>query len=168
MSKERAPPTKWELRQLSAVFLYLYGMQIEPFFNSKTLEVERSPKTKRIRHVYADGRLIMSLRSSDGFLVLTPEGWRLLQASGQLVGYTVETTSDVAEFVSQGRSLFSKHVVRADPSIRPGDDVCIVAPPTGSIVAVGRAVLPGEEMGCLRRGKAVRTRKGVKEAKCSG
>ncbi|MEM0376797.1 MAG: PUA domain-containing protein [Thermofilum sp.] len=163
MSGRRAPPTKWELRQIAAVLLYLYGAHVEPLLESRTVEVERSPTTGRIRHVYVDGKLAMTLRSSDGFLVLTPEGWRLLRASNQPVGYAVETTQDVAEFVSQGRNLFSKHVVKADPNIIPGDDVCIVAQPTGSVIAVGRAVLPGEEMGRLKRGKAVKTRKGVKE-----
>lgn len=163
MPGRRERPTEWELRQITAAFLYLYGVCIEPLFESGVVEVERSSKTGRIRHVYINGRLVLTLRSSDGFLVLTPAGWKLLRASGHLTPHVVETTHDVAEFVSQGRSLFSKHVIRANHGILPGDEVCIVSQPEGLIAATGRAVLPGEDMGLLKRGKAVRIRRGVKE-----
>lgn len=157
----RAEANEWELRQLVATFFYLYGIDITPLIKTRSVEVERSPKTGRIRHVYIDGKMFASLRSSDGFLVLTPEGWSLLQSQLHSVAHVVEINSDVARFVSKGRSLFSKHVSKADPSILPGDDVCIISQPEGSIVAVGRAVLPGEDMGRIKRGKAVKVRKGV-------
>jgi len=61
--------------------------------------------------------------------------------------------------VAEGRNVFAKHVVEADPEIRSGDEV-IVVDERDILVAVGKAVLSGEEMVAFSRGIAVKTRIG--------
>jgi Prefoldin, molecular chaperone implicated in de novo protein folding, alpha subunit len=151
-------PSGWERRQIVAVVRYLYGFDISALLANRDLRVYRSPATGRLRHVYLDGMLAMSLRSSDGFLVLTPACWEMLRKAS-LKRHEVIVPTDVARFVAEGKSLFSKHVEAADPEILPGDEVCVVS--EGKVVAVGKAVLPGRDMGAIRRGKAVKIRKGV-------
>jgi len=62
--------------------------------------------------------------------------------------------------IREGRNVFAKHVVKADPWIRPQDEV-IVVNDRRELLAVGRAVLTGSEMTQFKRGIAVKTRRGV-------
>jgi archaeosine-15-forming tRNA-guanine transglycosylase len=56
--------------------------------------------------------------------------------------------------------VFAKHVLGADPALRP-DEETIVTVPSGEVIAVGKALLTGKEMLGFKRGVAVRVRKGV-------
>lgn len=70
--------------------------------------------------------------------------------------------SDVAEFIRQGRNVFAKHVVVADPEIRPEAEVLVVNE-RDALLGVGKAVLTGREMTAFKTGAAVKTRHGVDE-----
>jgi uncharacterized protein with predicted RNA binding PUA domain len=72
----------------------------------------------------------------------------------------VVVRDDVAEFIRAGRNVFAKHVVSADSSIRPQDEVIVIREKR-QLLAVGRAVLAGWEMTQFKRGIAVKTRRGV-------
>ncbi len=74
-------------------------------------------------------------------------------------GYRVVIRDDVAEFVAQGKNAFAKHVVAADPAIRAGDDVLVVAG-NDRLIACGAAVVSGTEMLAFNYGVAVRVRQG--------
>jgi predicted RNA-binding protein (TIGR00451 family) len=54
------------------------------------------------------------------------------------------------------------HVVKTDQEIRAKDEV-IVVDEGGKVLAVGRAVLSGEEMKVFKIGVAVKVRRGCKE-----
>ena len=70
---------------------------------------------------------------------------------------------DYAEpFVAKGRSAFAKHVLDADPNIRPQDEVVVINS-RNEVLATGRALLTGTEMKAFCRGIAVRVRRGVTE-----
>jgi predicted RNA-binding protein (TIGR00451 family) len=69
---------------------------------------------------------------------------------------------DVSTFIAEGGDVFAKHVVKADNDIRPKDEV-IVVDERGEVLAVGRAVLSGEEMIAFMRGVAVKARRGCVE-----
>lgn len=72
----------------------------------------------------------------------------------------VVVRGDVAECIRAGRNVFAKHVVSADSSIRPQDEVIVVSD-RRQLLAVGRAVLAGWEMTQFKRGIAVKTRRGA-------
>ncbi len=153
--------SEWDLAVLKAVLRYQYGAGAEEVLGGP-VAVERSERTGRMRHVYVGGKMVATIRASDGFLVLTLEGARLMLSALPPPRARVIAHPEAVPFVARGRSLFAKHVVDADDEIRAGDEV-IVVDREDRLVAVGRAVLSGWEMKELKRGVAVRIRRGVAE-----
>jgi uncharacterized protein with predicted RNA binding PUA domain len=74
----------------------------------------------------------------------------------------VVVQEDVADFIAQGKNVFAKHVVSADPDIRCGDEVLVVAG-NDRLLACGTAVLSGTEMPAFNYGGAVKVRQGSAE-----
>ncbi len=125
-----------------------------------SIQITKSRKTNKIRLIFRDGKLVSTLRARDGFLALTTEGAAIILRSMRQPPNLVEIRGEVKEFISAGRNVFAKHVVRADPLIRPQDEV-IVVDEKRELLAVGRAALSGSDMIQFKRGLAVRTRRGV-------
>ena len=115
--------------------------------------------TGRIRQVLFEGVRLATVRASDGRLTLGIEGAKRLQECLPAPGYRVVIREDVAEFVAKGKNAFAKHVVAADPQIRAGDDVMVVAV-DDRLIACGAAVVSGAEMIAFNYGVAVRVRQG--------
>jgi uncharacterized protein with predicted RNA binding PUA domain len=115
--------------------------------------------TGRIRQILSGGVRLATVRASDGRLTLGIEGAKRLRTILPAPGYRVVIQDDVAEFVAQGKNAFAKHVVAADPAIRAGDDVLVVAG-NDRLIACGSAVVSGTEMLAFNYGVAVRVRQG--------
>jgi len=115
--------------------------------------------TGRIRQILFGGVRLATVRASDGRLTLGIEGAKRLRTILPAPGYRVVIREDVAEFVAQGKNAFAKHVVEADPAIRAGDDVLVVAG-NDRLIACGAAVVSGTEMLAFNYGVAVRVRQG--------
>lgn len=123
-------------------------------------EVEfRLSKTKRIRYVLLEGERLATLRAHDGRLTLSMKGSERLKAALPAPSYRVRIDENVAEFVEAGKNAMAKHVVFADPAIRPGEEVLVVKA-GDELVARGTALLSGEEMLAFNYGVAVNVRKG--------
>ena len=149
-----------DLEKLRSIASYQFGENVGEILFPEGVTIVRSKSTGKIKHVYLNGELIATLRPRDGLLSLTIEGARrLLQAKK---GFLVVVKSEAAEAISKGRSVFAKHVIQADEEIRPGDEVLVIDE-RNNLLAVGRALLFGEEMTKFKRGVAVRVRRGVKE-----
>jgi uncharacterized protein with predicted RNA binding PUA domain len=115
--------------------------------------------TGRIRQILFKGVRLATVRAADGRLTLGIEGAKRLMKLLPPPGYRVIVREDVAEFVAQGKNAFAKHVVSADPAIRAGDDVLVVAG-GDRLIACGAAVVSGTEMLAFNYGVAVRVRQG--------
>ncbi len=115
--------------------------------------------TGRIRQIGFEDVRLATVRASDGRLTLGIEGAKRLQACLPAPAYRVIIKDDVAEFVAKGKNAFAKHVVGADPTIRAGDDVMVVAS-EDRLIACGAAVVSGTEMLAFNYGVAVRVRQG--------
>jgi len=115
--------------------------------------------TGRIRQILFGGVRLATVRASDGRLTLGIEGAKRLQSLLPAPGYRVMIRDDVAEFVAKGKNAFAKHVVDADPQIRAGDDVMVIAG-GDHLIACGAAVVSGAEMLAFNYGVAVRVRQG--------
>lgn len=159
---EREKPSAWERKALQRLLLYQFGVDFDLERLGDKLSVERSRRTGRIRKIFVGDTLFASVRLSDGFIVPTPEGWRLLLSVRRC--YFVEVPEDVARYVSQGRTVFSKHVIEADREILPGDEVAVISGEEARVSGSGKAMLPGDSMGVIRRGKAIKTRTGAGES----
>lgn len=156
-------PTPFELMKLRGVANYQFGSRAGIDLFSRNVSVTHSPRTGRLRLIFRDGKLLATLRPRDGLLALSLHGARLLAAKSKPPRWRVIVRKDVASFIKQGKSVFAKHVVSADPRIRPGDEA-IVVDDDDELLAVGRALLSGEEMLSFRNGVAVKVRSGVKTA----
>lgn len=137
---------------------YQFGRGASRFFDR--ISVERSKRTGRMRYVYSRGKLIGTLRPSDGFIVLTVEGGNLIKRALPLPKARVVVSDEAIEFVRQGKSVFAGFVRDADPEMRPGDEALIVNR-MDDLLGVGKAKLNREEMISFSHGVAVKTRSGV-------
>ncbi|MEM4447192.1 MAG: PUA domain-containing protein [Nitrososphaerota archaeon] len=149
----------WVLRKLRLIADYQFFPGAGRILFPDDVEVSFSSRTGRFKEVRFGGVLIASFRSDEGTLALGLKGAELLLKSTQRPRLRAVIKREVARAVAEGRSVFAKHVVEADPEIRPWDEV-IVVDEDDRLVAVGRAVLNGEEMVAFSRGIAVKTRTG--------
>ncbi|MGQ9787878.1 MAG: PUA domain-containing protein [Candidatus Hadarchaeaceae archaeon] len=116
----------------------------------------------RIRQVWLGNQILCTIRASDGFIVLNRKGAELLHAALSPPRLRVTVNDEVASFIATGRTVFAKHVVAADPEIRPAEEVLVVDS-KDKLLACGRALLNGEEMVAFKNGVAVVVRRGLGE-----
>jgi predicted RNA-binding protein (TIGR00451 family) len=155
-------PTNAQLRKLIGVANYQFGKNVGKALFTKETRIECSVRTGRIRHVYLGKRFIATLRPKDGYLALSPHGAEHLLSKMKQPPNIVVVQTDVSGFIRIGGDVFAKHIVRADENLRPAEEV-IVTDEDGRLLAVGRAVLSGNDMKYFKRGVAVKVRRGVDE-----
>ena len=154
--------TAEELFKLRAVASYQLGRGTGATLFTKETMVVRSSRTGRMRYLYRDGKLVATLRPTDGMLALSLAAAQMLMRD-RCFKNVVTVQTDVSDFIKRGRNVFAKHVVRASSTIRPEDEV-IVVNERNELLATGRAFLSGEEMLSFRRGVAVKVRHGSSES----
>jgi predicted RNA-binding protein (TIGR00451 family) len=141
---------------------YQFGKSAGEVLFPDSVTIGFSKKTGRIRHVFLDGKLIATLRPTDGMFSLTIHGAKQIAANLKPLRHWVKVNEDVVLFIAEGKSVFAKHVTAVDVEIRPMEEV-IVLDQKGEVLAVGRAVLTSREMKAFKRGVAVKVRRGVEE-----
>ena len=97
-------------------------------------------------------------------IVLTIEGGQLLHQAAPFPKLRVVVQQEVTQFISEGRSVFARHVKSVDPQLRAGDEVLVVDE-QDKLLAVGKAHLSPQEMIDLTRGVAVKTRHSIEKRK---
>jgi uncharacterized protein with predicted RNA binding PUA domain len=128
------------------------------------LQFEFSRRTGRIKNFSINGMLIATLRT-DGGLALTVGGARFFAENSKAFRENcVVPAQDAVPFVSEGRSLFCRHIEWCGANVRPGSDVAVLDGNNGhdSVIAVGIAVLGSGLMNRYNRGVAVKVREGIK------
>ncbi len=133
---------------------YLFGKGAgNVLFDGCEAEIAR---TGRIRRIRFKGRVIATLRASDGFLILTPEGAKRL-LSLPFPKNRVVVKKDAEEFIRAGKSVFVKFVEDCDREIVPKQEVVVVNE-KDEFLATGTTILSSDEMHSFTKGMAVRTR----------
>ena len=150
------------LRRIRSVADYQFGKGTGVKLFSEGVEIVRSKRTGRIRYVYLDRKRLATLRPTDGLFSLSITGAKRIAENPRSATCLVTVRHDVSRFIAGGSDVFAKHVVKADCDIRPKDEV-IILDARGEVLAVGRAVLSGEEMIAFTRGVAVKVRRGCME-----
>ena len=153
-------PSPAQLRKLVGIANYQFGEGTGSAIFDKHVLIECSKRTGRIRHIYRGRQLVATLRPKDGYLALTPKGANILLTKIENLQNVVVVQDDVSELVKNGGDVFAKHVVQAQASLRPAEEV-IVTDQHRDLLGVGRAVLNGTEMRYFKRGVAVKLRRGV-------
>ena len=115
----------------------------------------------RIRQVRTSAGRIVSV-GVDGRFTLGIDGGRRLAAAFEPPVCRVAVNEDSVPFVRDGRNAFARFVTDADPSIRSGDEVCVVH--DGRLLGVGRAELSASAMADFDTGMAVMVREGAGSA----
>ena len=150
-------PTFKELAKLRAVADYLFEKGVGRALFPDGVRVIRS--RGRVRQVWLGDRPLCTIRASDGFIVLNRLGAERLHRALKPPRLRVVVDADAAPFVAQGKTVFAKHVLGADPEIRPAEEVLVVDQ-NDRLLASGKALLAGEEMLAFKVGKAVQVRRG--------
>ena len=141
---------------------YQFGKGIGAKLFPENVEIAYSRRTGRIRYVYLDGKRLATLRPTDGLFSLSIKGAKRVAENAGSAKCFVVVQDDVSKFIAEGGDVFAAHIVKADDEIRSKDEV-IVVDEDGRVLAVGRAVLPGEEMRSFKTGVAVKVRRGCME-----
>jgi uncharacterized protein with predicted RNA binding PUA domain len=150
------------LRRIRAVADYQFGRGVGPGLFPEEANIVFSKRTGRIRYIYLDGKRLATMRPTDGMLSLSIRGARRIVEGAACARCFVRVQDDVSKFIAEGGDVFAAHVVEADDEIRAKDEV-VVLDGSSKVLAVGRAVLSGEEMKAFKRGVAVKVRRGCVE-----
>jgi len=156
------PDKTGDLRKIRCIADYQFGKGIGSILFPDNVDIVYSKRTGRVRHVYLDGRRLVTLRPRDGFFSLTVFGAKKIVENVKPLCYWVRVQNDISNFVAEGKSVFAKHIVDADEEIRPMEEV-IVINDKDEVLAIGKAVLTGKEMKAFKKGVAVKVRRGVAE-----
>lgn len=123
-----------------------------------------SKRTGRLRRVTLASKVLVTIRATDGRIVLTIWGAKRLHDAVKYPRLRAVVHQEIAHFIAEGRSLFAKHVDGVDSHLRAGDEVLIVDS-KDELLAVGVAQLSPQEMLDLTRGVAVKTRHSIDKRK---
>lgn len=139
---------------------FQFGKGVGEKFFPDQVEIEIS-STKKIRKVYLEDKLLASLRPSDGFFSLSYYGGKRLNNILEGYNYRVKIFNKYVPLVALGYNIMANYVIYCDPNILPKEEV-IVLDELGRVIAVGEAVLNGEEMIDFNYGIAIKTKKTIK------
>jgi predicted RNA-binding protein (TIGR00451 family) len=153
-----------DLQRIRAIANYQFESDVGSSLFPDEVNVTYSPRTGRIRQVSLDGQLLATLRPRDGLFSLTIAGAERLKAVLRPMQSRVVARQEVADVIKSGRNLFARHVATVDEGVKPGSEVMITTR-DDALLAVGKAMLSGEEMLVFKRGVAVKVRRGSEEAK---
>ena len=126
----------------------------------RELSFSYSRKTGRIKSFGINNKLIGTLRS-DGGIALTIFGASILLSDTGFKQNCMIPNEDALPFVSEGRSLFCKHVEWFGSNINIGSEV-VVIDKNDVVLAVGRSVVSQSQLLGRIGDVAVRVREGIK------
>ena len=153
---------KDDVAKLKAIADYKFGSGAGKALFTGNINVEKSKKTGKIRHVYDGKVIIVNMRASDSFLILSKEGAKRLHNAMSYPQNRVVVNKDSEPFALDGKSVFCKFVTDCDDDIRSNDEVLIVNE-EDKLLAYGKTLLGACEIKEFETGQAVKTRKGMKK-----
>jgi 7-cyano-7-deazaguanine tRNA-ribosyltransferase len=155
--------SEWTRRQVESLLEWQYGPVLSEHL-APQLEGERSRKSGRLRALVRAGHVEFHV-GTDGVPRPTFRGAERLRERLAPGRNRVVVADDAVPFVREGRSLFVRFVVQADPALVPGSSALLVDR-SDALLAVGRLLLAPHEMPHLSRGVAawVTTHAAAREA----
>lgn len=123
-------------------------------------QFEYSARTGRIKCVFIENNLVATFRT-DGGIALTIFGATALVKGSFFKENCVIPCEEAIPFVSEGRSLFCKHVEWCGSNIKIGSEVALIDK-NNRVIATGKALFGSKTMNMYSRGVAVKVREGIK------
>ncbi len=156
--------SEFDIMKIRAIADYQFGRGAGDALFSGDIKLVKSKNTGKIRNVIVNGEHVASLRAEDGFFSLKFAGAVRLHGAFRRPRLRIVVSEDSAEFNRQGKNVFAKFVLDADPALRPGDEALIVTE-DDELVAVGRTLMNREEMLSFTSGMCVKVREGSEKTK---
>ena len=153
---------KDDIKKIKAIADYQFGYGAGEALFTGNINIEKSKKTGKIRHIYDGKVLIVNMRASDSLLILSKEGAKRLHNAMPYPENRVVVNKDSEPFALDGKSVFCKFVVDCDDNIRSRDEVLIVNE-EDKLLAYGKSLLGACEIKEFQTGQAIKTRKGMKK-----
>ena len=153
---------KDDVKKIKAIADYQFGFGVGEALFKGNINIEKSKKTGKIRHIYDGKTLIVNMRASDSYLILSKQGAKRLHACTSYPQNRVVVNEDSEPFALDGKSVFCKFVVECDENIRSNDEVLIVNK-DDKLLAYGKSLLSACEIKQFDTGQAIKTRKGMKK-----
>ncbi|MBY8983031.1 MAG: pseudouridine synthase [Candidatus Lokiarchaeota archaeon] len=153
------------LRKIKAISDYQFSPEITDilFKDIDNIKIKRSKNTDKIRYVYLNNELLLSLRPTNGFFTLNVlSANKIIQNTSSLKLRAV-VENEISDFIRKGRNVFCKHIIDIDDNLRPNDEIIIVNQ-EGEILAVGRVKIPVIYIKAFKRGIAIDVRKGIEKS----
>lgn len=148
--------TREEVESLRAIANHQFRINIGSKLIPGDVLLKISKNTGRVRELLTrDGVKIAAVRASTFTLNLSLYAARILHESTKKLRAII--ASDVANYVVNGTSVFSRHVLDVDPSLRAGDEVLVVDE-SDKLLCIGRLMLSPYEIMFFTRGVAIKLR----------
>jgi len=147
---------------------YIFGKGTERNLDYENLDFQYSRRTGRLKYVIekSSQKILFTFRAN-GTIAPTLQGASMLLSHCKLSTirsrppWTLTVIDGVSDFISNGRTVFCKHVVHCSDSLLPGDDVAVLNE-AGKLLAMGKSILAGPVLKEFKRGAAVKIREGSK------
>jgi uncharacterized protein with predicted RNA binding PUA domain len=144
-------------KKIEKVIEYIFDKEVSKSL-PRELEFTYSKRTGKLKEVRYDNKLLMTIRA-DGGLALTYYGAKLLLRSKNFESFCVVVDKVAEPFISKGRSVFCKHLVKVGDKIKPNSEVAILNEDK-ELIAVGKALLSAKMMREFKVGVAIKVREG--------
>lgn len=148
-----------ETKKIKSVADYQFGSGAGAALFEGDIQIVKSKKTGKIRHIYYGDELIATMRASDGLFVLSKEGAIRLHNKMNFPKNRVVVNADSEPFAREGKSIFAKFIIDCDNNIKANDEVLIVND-KDELLAFGKSLLNSFEIHDFKTGQAIKTRKG--------
>lgn len=142
---------------------YQFGKGVGAKLFPDNIEIQRSPRTGRIRYINLNGERLATLRPTDGLLSLSITAAQNIAKNIPEAKCLITVKNEVSQFIAKGGDVFAVHVVKVDSEVGAKDEV-IAIDENGKLLAVGRTVLSSGEISAFKTGVAVKVRHGSKES----
>ncbi len=149
-----------------SIFSYQFNENFANEFLSPFEEMtfKFSKKTGKMKHIFINKVLQANYRPSLGTFSITIDAAKRIFHKIDFPNFRIQVQSDVSDFISDGKSVFSKHVKMIDPNLRIGNEVFVVDE-QDNLLAVGKLSLPPKYIPWFKFGSAVNVRQGINSKK---
>ncbi len=145
-----------DIEKVKSILDYQFGSDASKLI-PKNLRIKKSRKTGRIRWIHEGRELIAVVRARDHLIIPKEKLLKRLHEKFKFPKLRVVIHEEAIPFVSEGKSVFAKFVLKIDPELRAGDEVLVVDK-KDNLIRGGTLILSPKEVMDFQRGMAVRVR----------
>jgi len=152
------------LIQIFDTLTYIYDTTVADALmkDYKDFRFEFSKQTGRLRYIHKGKDPFLTIIPTTGWIVPSLEAFEIIKQVSEPPKYRVIVSDDAAKFASEGKSVFTHHIIEIDRNLRPNDEVMIVDQ-QDRIAALGKLNFPIQYITNERNGVAVKNKKGNKQ-----